>query len=234
MPIYSLRTYRWAIVALVVLSMGLGGGRRTRTSTVVVTSTTTGAKLFIDGHEVGEVPMRMPLALRSGLHTVKVSRPGYADYIDSFEIDPGEDLVLEIDLLATAGVLRVNASVFDAHVFADGQPLGPVPYDGELEPGSRTIQVRAPGHAAFEQTFEVMEGQVYPLEVTLVPLPARVRNRVVGDGDRSDDTAWYGHWWVWAGAAVVVAGGVTAAVLASGADDGSPEPDYTVPIDLAP
>ena len=172
--------------------------------------------------------MKLPLALRSGQHTVKVSRPGFADYLDTFEMQPGQDLVLEIDLLATTGVLRIEALVPGAEIFVDGEPLGAAPFEGDLEPGARVIQVRAAGHAPHRETLQVEAGEIYADEVTLTPLPAQASDP---DDERS---AWYGHWWVWAGASAVVAGGVVAALVLAGGEDTPAGPDHTVPLEMAP
>ena len=73
--------------------------------------------------------------------------------------------------------------------------------------------------ARLGQNAVVAAGAVYPVNVPLVE--AMVIAPV-------EDTPWYGHWWVWAGAAVVV-GGVTLAVLNQDAD-APPDPPYIVGI----
>lgn len=195
--------------------------KRARTGTVIVRSATVGADVFIDGQVVGTIPMKFPMALRAGKHTIKVSRRGYADYLDTFRIRPGRDVVLEIDLLAVSGVLRVAARPA-AEVVVDGRRVGQTPYVGELEPGSRVVEVRAPDYSVHREQIVVDAGEAYSLEVQLVPLPVTVPPA---------PTPWYGHWWVWAGAAVVVAGGVTAALTLSDTDGPPPDPDHILTID---
>ena len=82
-----------------------------------------------------------------------------------------------------------------------------MPFDGEVTPGEHMLEVRAPGHSTFKESLTVVAGETYPFDVQLVPL-------AVGAGEVAP-TPWYGHWWVWAGAAAVVAGGVTAGLLLS-------------------
>lgn len=188
---------------------------RTRSGTVIVQSSTVGADIFIDGQPVAKVPMKLPMALRAGKHTIKVSRQGYADYLDTFRIRSGRDVRLEIDLLPVSGVLRVAARP-PADVVVDGRRVGETPYLGEVEPGSRVVEVRAPDHAVHRETLQVAAGELYPLEVQLVPLPPQVP---------AAPTPWYGHWWVWAGAAAV-AGGVTAAIVMSQPDGPPADPDH--------
>lgn len=214
---------RWGVFALIGLTLVLSGAKRKRdrTATVIVRSTTTGAQIYIDGDHLGEVPMKLPMALRAGQHTVKVTLMGYADYLDTFTIKPGRDTVLEVDLLPVAGVLRVDGDPRGAWLIVDGRAVGQLPYEGELEPGPRVIEVRADGYAGQKRRLAVEAGQTYPLDVALTPLPPP---------EAAAPTPWYGHWWVWAGAAVVVAGGLTAILLIDG-DDPPAAPDFALSIE---
>jgi hypothetical protein len=201
-----------------------GAGRAPPTGTVLVRSATTGASILIDEHEAGKVPMSLPVVLRAGEHSVKVSRPGHADYLDTFRLAAGQDLVLEIDLLPTAGVLRVEADAPGAVVLVDGRPIGEAPFEGEVEPGSRAVEVRAPGRAAFRQTVALEAGEAATLKATLMPLP---EVPAAGAGP-----AWYERWYVWAGAAAVLAGGVAVAVVATrGADGDAKDPEHILRIE---
>jgi hypothetical protein len=170
--------------------------------------------------------MKLPVVLRAGRHTVKVTRPGYADYLDTFRLGNGQDLVLEVDLLATAGVLRVAADAPGAVVLVDGRPVGEAPFEGEVEPGPRTVEVRAPGRAPFRRTVTLVAGEVAAVQATLVELPPQV-----APAEAAPD-AWYERWYVWAGAAAVLAGGVAVAVVATrGADDQAKDPDHVLHIE---
>ncbi len=213
----------WVAILLVIcLPQAVDARRkRARTGTVIVRSATVGAVVYIDGQEVGTIPMKFPMALRAGKHTVKVSRQGHADYLDTFRIRAGRDVVLEIDLLAVSGILRVAARP-PAEVVVDGRRVGQTPYLGELEPGRRMVEVRAPDYTVHSEEIVVAAGELYPLEVQLVPLPVVVPPA---------PTPWFGHWWVWAGAAVIVAGGVTAAVTLSDTDGPPPDPDHILTIE---
>jgi len=211
------------LLVLALSSVADARPRRARSGPVIVQSTTVGAEVHIDGQQIATTPMKLPLALRAGKHTIKVSRRGYADYVDTFRVRAGRDTTLEIDLLAVSGVLRVAARP-PADVVVDGRRVGQTPYAGELEPGGRVVEVRAPGHAVHRETLTVVAGEIYPLEVQLVGLP---------EVAPPPPTPWYGHWWVWAGAAAVVAGGVTAALVAGG-DGGPPaEPEHILTIEPA-
>ncbi|MEZ4475579.1 MAG: PEGA domain-containing protein [bacterium] len=186
-------------------------------------STTIGAVIVVDGEVVGEVPMEAPVTLKPGSHTIKVQKPGHADYIDTFKVTARKPTILEIDLLPVAGILRFESTPAGATVVIDGRQLGETPYQGELPPGQRVVELRLPGYTVYRREFLVRAGETYPLAADLVPMPEIPPDDLV--------TPWYGHWWVWAGAAALV-GGVTAAVLLS--DDGRdtpPNPPYLLDID---
>jgi hypothetical protein len=215
-----LTAFRWQFLMLLLLSVCLmGARRRPRVGLLKIISLTTEASIFIDGESVGELPLRKPLRLKPGRHTIKISKPGYADYIDTVSIKRRKTTTLEIDLLPVAGVLRLDSDPPGAMVIVDGRQRGETPYDGDLKPGERTLELRLPGYSTHKERLTVVAGEILPLDVRLeeaaaLPPPA--------------ETPWYVHWWVWAGAAVVV-GGVTLAVLNQDSD-APPDPPYIVGI----
>lgn len=211
---------RWQVLVLTGLAVCLmGARRRPRTGSLRIVSMTTEASIFVDGESVGELPLRRPLRLKPGRHTIKINKPGYADYIDTFSIKRGKTTTLEVDLLAIAGVLRLDSEPAGAMVIVDGRERGETPYDGDLKPGERVLELRLPGYSTHKERLVVEAGSILPMRVTLVEEVAL---------PPPDPTPWYGHWWVWAGAAVVV-GGVTLAVLNQDSD-APPDPPYIVGI----
>jgi len=186
---------------------------RTKSTTLLVRSTTTGASVLVDDVEVATVPMLKPVVVQPGKHIVKVVKRGHVPYLDTYEAQRGQAGVLEVDLLAVSAGLDVRANVVDAIVALDQRPVGTVPFSGEVPPGTKTLEVRAPGWLTHKQSIDLVAGEVYAYDLTLVAaLP----------GSDEGPTPWYGHWWVWTGAAVVVAGGVAAAIVASRASGEAP------------
>jgi hypothetical protein len=225
------------VIALGIALLGLGGsvvpleaqsapkkareGARTRGTSVLVQSTSNGASIFIDDVEVGTVPMLKAVPVTPGSHTIKVVKPGHAAFLDTFEARRGQSVVLEIDLVPIAAVVEVRADAHDAVVAFDQRPVGNTPFTGEVEPGEHVLEVRATGRLTHKQSVVLVAGEVHRFQLTLLPAPP-------GSTD-SEAGAWYGQWWVWAGAAAVVAGGVTAAILLS-----QDEPAPTGPRDRLP
>lgn len=189
--------------------------------TLRVRSLTEGATIHVDGRPAGETPMRLPLALPPGPHTLRVSKPGHADYIDTFEVRAGRETVLEIDLIAVAGALDVHARPRGAQVIVDGKLLGEAPWRGDVEAGRRRVVIRAPGHQPWRRTLRVELGEVYPIDVVLVPAEA----------SEDEPTAWYAEPWLWVGAGAVVATAVVVAVVLGAEDEPAADPDLVLSIE---
>lgn len=130
-----------------------------------------------------------------------------------------------------------------ADVLIDGKRAGSLPeVDTWVAPGEISYQAKAAGFAPRERTLKTVEGTLVREHIELRPLPvaaipstpapavepprasppppepvALIARQPAPDADRSaGDTSAGSRWWIWAVVgAVVVAGGVTAAVLLS-------------------
>ena len=192
-----------------------------KATSVDVQSTTEGALVFVDGRQVGLVPLANAIPLTPGQHTIKVSKPGFADYLDQFTLRAGQSKTINVDLSARAAILRIDGSPLGAIVAIGQKQIGEIPYEGEVLAGAEVLEVRAKGYTSHKQPVELVLGELSAIEVRLVPLP---------EGSiTAADATWYGQWWVWAGAAAVVAGGVTAAILLSQPE---PEPPPKNPLEI--
>jgi PEGA domain len=181
-----------------------------RGGTLEVHSATTGAEVFVDGQKVGEAPLPAPLPFAPGEHTIKVIKSGFAPYIDVFKIDRKKPAVVNVELVAVAGVLKLRASVEGARVYVDGKFVGEAPLTTELEVGARAIQVSKGGFKDFFQNVSAVAGQDLALEVQLEELPVGVNPYKLA---APLPPKWFEKWWVWTVGAVGVAVVVTAAVV---------------------
>src|SRR5262249_52559719 len=84
-----------------------------------VRSHTDGAEVYVDGKPAGRVPLDKPLTLSGGQHTLKVTKRGYADFLDVVTVRPHKRQSVDVDLLPVVGVLRLYATVPGARVFVD-------------------------------------------------------------------------------------------------------------------
>ncbi len=172
--------------------------------TVVIYSTTTGAKVEIDDRPAGVLPLEEGLAVEPGQHTIKVHLRGWTEHLDTFTVDPGAEIELEIDLIPIAGIVKIGTMMPGATVKIDGKVVGVTPFDADVPVGKVTIAVSAPGYFEDVQQLDVAAGQAYDLKVDLRAMPT-------ARGDEQE-TAVYEEWWFWTIIGVVVAGGAATAI----------------------
>lgn len=188
-----------------------------------------GARLLVDGRELGTLPMAaIPAA--PGDHLVEVRRAGYAPFSKKVTIGAGKPTEVSAALAARSAVLTVRADVSGAQVLLNGKLAGSVPLEEfEATPGPLTVTVKKEGYEVWTQTLSTKAGKDYPLSAQLVPTgPAAVASStsdrpvetsLTPDSPSSslmstsatveEPTPVYKRWYFWAGLAVV-AGAVAA------------------------
>ena len=171
---------------------------------------TPGANVYVDGEQLGMTPMDLPVPVTPGEHSIKVTKLGFAPFIDVFTTKGKKEVKVELELVPVAGVIHVKSNVPGSRVMVDGRYVGDAPLDVEVDVGPRAVQVSKTCYQESFQNVMSVAGQEMPVEVSLTELPA----------DKNPCTPpppevphWYKKKWVWgviAGAAVVAAGGVAA------------------------
>jgi hypothetical protein len=181
--------------------------RRRITGTLVIESTTKGAKVFIDGDEVGSIPLERPIRLMPGQHTIKVTKPGHTQYMETIRIRRGRRVRLEVDLLPIAGVVTLLTSPQGARVYLDGKFVGKTPLrELEIKAGKHRVRIAHIGFYDTFRTFQVVAGKQRKIIVQLKSLPDDINPLI----PKTPPKRWYEKWWVWASAA----GGLVALVTA--------------------
>ena len=203
-------------------SLSMGARKRRRNGTFIVHSLTGGAEIYVDDRYVGKIPMEKPRRLSPGVHTIRVTKAGYSDYLDTFRIRRGKRTTLSIDLMAMSGVLSIQTYPRGAMVLVDGEPLGRAPLDTEVEPGRRRLRVQASGYESHEESLMVEAGERHPIDIALVPVSSPLG---------LDADAWYGNPWLWVGvgAATLLIGGLAAA--ATSGEETIPDPPFVLRIE---
>lgn len=174
--------------------------------TLVIEASIENAEVVVDEETVGYTPVD-PIELAPGSHTVRVRRPGYTQFDEVVEIEPGQEARLPVDMIALAMVLTVRSTPDEARVFVDGTFRGNTPLELELIEGEHSLRVTSPRHHERIRTVTAVPGQIDALDVTLEPLPEEMLN--------PPDPEWYEQpvtWIVVGAAAAAVA--VTIVVLA--------------------
>jgi len=167
------------------------------------------ADIFIDGDSVGKSPIAQVLPLAVGEHTIRVSRPGYAPYIDVFRVKEGQVAKLEVEIVPISGVLHLTSSTA-VRVFVDEKYVGEAPIDSELTVGAHKVRVERGGFYPESFAVSAVAGQVIEKAVDLKPLPAD-QNPYLQKAPPPQK--WYQKWWVWTIGAVGVAAVATAIIV---------------------
>lgn len=187
-------------------------------ATLVIASTTTGAQVELDGELVGVVPLPSGIAVEPGEHTIRLHLRGWSEVTDTFRAAPGEEVELELDLVPFAGIVRVTTAEPGASVAIDGKAVGATPFDQDVAIGEVTLTVSRPGYFDDVRQLDLQAGKTYDIAVQLRPLPPETPKVTQ-------------RWWFWTLIGVAVAGGATAAILAtSSGGSGTPAPDAVVAI----
>jgi len=142
--------------------------------------------------------------------------------LESFEGDPdelknavklGAYQIAGVDYLSRTGQVAFTFNVSEADAQLSGKPIAlrGNQLDAEnLRPGRYSLRVIAD------------QDDYYPLRTDVYVAPGA--NNVRSFDIRERETPWYGQWWVWTIAGVVVAGSVTTALLLTQDDEPSSQP----------
>jgi hypothetical protein len=151
------------------------------------------------------------------------------------EVAPARETAIRlaiVDLRANLAALHIAATPATTTISVDGVSATVRGDELLLDPGRHTLTFAAPSHAPEERVLTARAGEVNTMSVSLRPVESvtlGASGPVAGDASRlasavaptaTHDTVGTSRsivtrWWFWTGVAVVVAGGITAAVLAS-------------------
>ena len=115
--------------------------------------------------------------MRPGTYTVHVSKEGYYDVAQNFEVDEAPSRSVLVELRKLPGQLTISTDpAVDAMVTVDDARVGRAPYGPlELEPGTHAVTVTAERFLPYVQRLQVPGlGKAQQLDVQLVPLWADV------------------------------------------------------------
>lgn len=140
---------------------------------VRVLSDAQGARAFLDGTDMGPVPVDIK-DVKAGEHIVQVKAPGMQTGEKKVTVAAGSSQIVKFDLNpetpADMGTLKVVSMVPEAQVFIDGAAVGKVPVDKKLSAGEHPVVVRLEGFKQFEQKVRVEAGQTVTVQAVLKPV----------------------------------------------------------------
>lgn len=137
---------------------------------VRVLSDAQGARAFIDGTDMGPVPVDIK-DVKAGEHIVQVKAPGFQTGEKKVMVTTGGSQIVKFDLNPEAagdqGTIKVVSTVPEADVFIDGAAVGKVPQEKKLAAGDHPVVVRLPGFKQFEQRVRIEPGQTVTVQADL-------------------------------------------------------------------
>lgn len=148
------------------LQAGMSGG----VGVVRVLSDAQGARAFLDGTDMGTVPVDIK-DVKAGDHIVQVKAPGMQTGEKKVAVQAGQSQIVKFDLNAEAsgdqGLLKVVSTVPEALVFVDGAAVGKVPYEKKIAAGEHPVVVQREGFKQFQQKVRVEAGQTVTVQADL-------------------------------------------------------------------
>jgi hypothetical protein len=148
------------------------------TGTLSLAVSPPGGQVSIDDVVVGTVGPSGILTLRtvkSGTRIMKITLPGYQDYVQQIHVDANLITNMRIALLPlTTGTLQISSTPSGAQVSLNGSPHGITPFTAsDLEKGTYTIIFSLPGYQTYQSQVVLTPGQNIPVSAILQPLPTQ-------------------------------------------------------------
>ena len=110
-----------------------------------------GAKVFIDGKEVGTIPIRN-LKVKAGDHKMKVEKPNFLPEKDEYQFSLKEEELLSMNIsMKRYTTYNLTSDPPYCQVIVDGEKAGTTPLKVVLIEGSHTIRIEKSGYFAHEE-----------------------------------------------------------------------------------
>jgi hypothetical protein len=149
---------------------GLAAAMTGGVGVVRVLSDAQGARAFIDGTDMGPVPVDIK-DVKAGEHIVQVKAPGSQPAERHVTVAAGGSQIVKFDLntemSGDQGLLKVVSTVPQAVVFIDGAELGKAPQERRVSEGDHPVVVRLDGYKQFEQKAHVEAGKTLTVQAEL-------------------------------------------------------------------
>jgi hypothetical protein len=137
---------------------------------VRVLSDAQGARAFIDGNDMGPVPVDIK-DVKAGEHIVQVKAAGFQPSERHVTVTAGGSQIVKFDLNTETsgdqGVLKVVSTAPEAMVFIDGAAIGKAPQEKRVGQGEHPVLVQLDGYKKFEQKVRVDAGQTVTVQAEL-------------------------------------------------------------------
>jgi formylglycine-generating enzyme required for sulfatase activity len=148
-------------------------------ASVEIATEPAGARVFVDGTDSGQTPVRLELS--AGTRAIRVEKDGYKTLSRELLVRAGEPQQLNgLRLEPADGLLRVVTEPAGATVTIAGRYRGVTPLEVELAPGRRhAVQLAKPGYAPLRREVDFTSSRGATLRETLEPQLGTVRLNVI-------------------------------------------------------
>lgn len=155
--------------AIAPLSVDYGG--------LVVRSTPLGARIFLDGADVGTTPGQLN-KIETGDHQIIITKDGYSSYSQTVKVSKNVAATVSATLTKEYGTLNITSDPINAAVYIDGLNKGLTGSAGlrvaGLGIGAHKIKVTKAGYQAYEVEMTVESGEGNSLNAPLTPKPGSI------------------------------------------------------------
>ncbi len=146
----------------------------TDTARILVRASVPEASVSVDGEDYGNPPITIEPA-EPGTHSIVVRAPGYREVRRTCSVGPSRNCDIYAELNALGVPVRIEANVAGAQLFIDGEPSGPVPWEGDLPAGTHRLEVRAEGYRSHAEQIRLQKSpRVRLIQVIMSPVAAAV------------------------------------------------------------
>lgn len=146
--------------------------------TIEVRDAPAGASVSVDGVDRGKAPLKGPLRLSAGTHTIRVSTDGFLPFEARVDLAGRQAAVVNVQLkaLTQAGTLHVVEHTGAAvDVLVDNSFVGKTPWEGALAPGPHTVILRGEGDLGSPPVATTVKvNEVVSIELVAVKLAGEI------------------------------------------------------------
>ena len=145
---------------------------RNLVSTVQVTSNVVNSVVSVDGETVGTTPLKDPLLLDLGKHSIVVDKSGFEPVTNVVDVTGNDTRSVAVTLVARQHVGRlVVAAEPGSTILVDGTLEGTERLDKGFAAGQHEVRVTSPGKVPFQSDLEIHDGETRMVEVSLSSEP---------------------------------------------------------------
>lgn len=118
------------------------------------------ATVKVDGQEVGQTPLSVPVKVQDVPHQISAEAPGYVTGTQPLTVKDGPpiNLTMELAVEQAKGKLLVTARPEGATIEIDGKAVGSTRWDGPVEAAHHQISVKKSGYYTFTYDVDVPKG----------------------------------------------------------------------------